>query len=244
MDAERDVRRRQKESYRAQQARLTARLKRVEGDAAAARDRLAALTMTLNETRARESAAVQLSPATAPANTIPAATAPANTAPATTAPANTAPAVTDQAAAGLPPWYSLAPHPLVADFTDPGTQYDSSAWFGAFPDPYDGPGLQYDGYGLPYDHSAPYNAHAYAGYPGPYNADSYAPPYYATGHGTVVQTLPAPRRRLLIAPFPQFALPALPPNPAPSPEPLPRTSPLRRLFRRPRRGKHARGRGD
>ncbi|GGN65722.1 hypothetical protein GCM10011579_036460 [Streptomyces albiflavescens] len=225
-----EERRRQKESHRAQQARLTARLKLLEGDAAAARDRLAALTTTLNETRARESAAVQLSTAAAPANA--------------------APAVTDQATIGLPPWTSLAPHALIADFTDPGTQYDSSAWFGGY-------SAAYDGHPVSYDHAAPYGYDSYgddsySGYPDPYASGANAPSYYATDHGTGVQTLPAPAsrtrgRRLLITPFPEVQLPvpevqppAVPPDPAPAPPP--RKS-LLSLFRRPR-GKHARGRRD
>ncbi|MFD7133785.1 hypothetical protein [Streptomyces sp. NPDC059894] len=235
-DTEREERRRQKLSHRADQARLAARLKRLEGDAAAARDRATRADVAREEAvgalvilREERDKLAALTTAHQPATHT------------------------------LPSWNSLAPQAVIADFADPDAQYGYSAAQYDWPStPYDRSAL-YD-YDYDHDHDHDYDHdHGHDHGHGSYDTTPFAlsqPSYdtydpgdghdvrgwntepYGLGQGTAsvyhaarpsapVRTLPAPAgavpsRRLVIVAFPHVPLPHVPLPHVPLPHvPLP-----------------------
>ncbi|MFF3502265.1 hypothetical protein [Streptomyces sp. NPDC003247] len=257
-DAEREERRRQKLSHRADQARLAARLKRLEGDAAAAHDRATRADVAREEAvgalvilREERDKLAALTTAHQPATHT------------------------------LPSWNSLAPQAVIADFADPDAQYGySAAQYGYSAALYDGSSAPSYDWSAPYDHG-PYDHGLYDHGPydptpftlsrpsydphGPYGPHDpgagqefpshdtapyglTASAYQAVRPSTPVRTLPAPAaavpsRRLVIVAFPDGPLPDVRP-PAPVPAPPTSRGFLRTVVAHFRRshGRHARGR--
>ncbi|MGW2048763.1 hypothetical protein ACWCPF_26810 [Streptomyces sp. NPDC001858] len=233
--AERAERLRQKQSHKANEARLAARLKRVENERAEAKGEL----VTMREERDR------LAALAIPQQPQPQATAPTPT------PAPAPEPIAEPAIAALPPWESLAPLPFVADIMDPHAQYGYSASSAWDPNQWHHPG---DGY---FHHSDTYHSDTYD--PGSWTATPWAAttPYLVTEYGVTDVTAPpyvppAPRRRLVIARFPAAALPEVPRSTPPAePQAVPPAAPpavpppprkLRRalaaVFRRGGDGRH------
>ncbi|GKQ35768.1 hypothetical protein [Streptomyces sp. A012304] len=228
VDAEREERRRQKLSHRADRARLTARVKRLEGDAAAARDQATRADVALVSLREERDRLAALTTAQQAADSLPSwgSLAPQ-------------PVIADVKDPGAQYDYSaFAADPLFSDSTS--DTYDCYAAYMAAPET-----VRPDGYDSP-----PWAGFDTSAYDDAYG-DVYDDAYGAVGRWPMYGVA---RRRLMIVPFPAAPLPDVPPPdlapalPEPEPEPVGASPGSRRLLRtlvapfRRSSGRHARGR--